>query len=84
MKNHLILAVMPVLLAACGKSAVVTTTEKVAVKTVVAAMPPADKEKKMENLAIIVYPPGTRGSAFSHPIPPLPSAHQTMSPAKQQ
>ncbi|HBJ87977.1 MAG: hypothetical protein Q8M07_22560 [Prosthecobacter sp.] len=84
MKTYLILAVMPVLLAACGKSAVVTTTEKVVVETVVAAKPSARKEKKMENLSIIVYPPGTRGTAISHPIPPLPSAHQTMSPAKQQ
>ncbi len=83
MKNHLILAVLPVLLAACGKSAVVTTTEQVAVKTVVVAKPSARKEKKMENLTIIVYPPGTRGTA-SHPIPPLPSAHLTRSPAKQQ
>ncbi len=84
MKIHLILVVMPVLLAACGKSAAVTTMEKVAVKDVVAAMPTARKEKKMENLVIIVYPPGTRGTAFSHPIPPLPSAHQTMSRAKQR
>lgn len=75
---------MPVLLAACGKSTSVTTTEKVVVKTVVATKPPARKEKKMENLTIIVYPPGTRSTATSHPIPPLPSAHQTMAPAKQQ
>lgn len=83
MKIHLILAVMPVLLAACGKS-VITTMEKVVVKTVGASTPTARKEKKMENLVIIVYPPGTRGTTISHPIPPLPSAYQTMSPAKQQ
>lgn len=84
MNFHLILAVIPALLAACGKSAVVTTTEQVAVKTVVVAKPSARKEKKMENLTIIVYPPGTRGTATNHPIPPLPSAHQTMAPAKQR
>ena len=67
---------MPVLLAACGKSAVVTTMEKEVVKTVVASKPTARKEKKMENLVIIAYPPGTRGTAISHPIPPLPSEKQ--------
>jgi hypothetical protein len=82
-KTYLILAVMPVLLAACGKRASDTTTEEVIVKTVVAARPSASKEKKQKDLTIIVYPPGTR-STTSHPIPPLPSVHQTMAPAKQQ
>lgn len=71
---------MPLLLAACGKSAVVTTAEKV---TIVATRLPASKEKKKENLTIIVYPPGTRGTAANHPIPPLPSTHLTRSPGKQ-
>lgn len=83
-KNHFILAVMSVLLAACGKSTSVTVTEKVVAKTVVAGKAPVRKEKKKENLTIIVYPPGTRNTATSPPIPPLPSVHQTMAPAKHQ
>jgi hypothetical protein len=81
-KQHLILAVMPTLLVACDQHASVATTEKVVVQTAVAAKPPASKEKKMKDLTIIVYPPGTKSLGTKIP-PPLPSGHQAMSPAKQ-